>query len=80
VHFTEFNLDEKVDRSDFYGTQVLTLALIWHCFNDSMREWDGNRVLRCWKYLLVVFRAKGHCNYCKEAIMLLAQYHCLLSE
>jgi len=82
--YVYFDPDEKVQRDDkiyLYGTQVLTLALIWHNFNDSIREGDGDRVLACWKFLLIIFKAKkGHCNYCKEAIMLLAQYHCLLSQ
>ena len=83
LHHFRVHPDNKVARTDkvhLYGNQVLTLVLICHCFNDSIREGDGDRVLRCWKFLLVIFRAKGHCNYCKEAIILLAQYHCLLSE
>lgn len=82
-NFVSIDPDEKVQRDDkvhLYGTQVLTLAIIWHYFNDSIREGDGDRVLTCWKFLLVIFKAKGHRNYCKEAIMLLAQYHCLLSQ
>ena len=81
--FVNFNPDEKVPRSDnvnLYATQTLTLGLIWHAFNDSIREEDGDRVLACWKFLLLIYKAKGHRNYCKEAIVLLTQYHCLLSE
>lgn len=43
-HYTEFDPDNKVDRIDkvhLYGTQVLTLTLIWHCFNGSIREGMG---------------------------------------
>lgn len=72
--FVNFNPDEKVNRTDkihLYATQTLTLGLIWHAFNDSIREGDGDRVLACWKFLLVIFKVKGHRNYCKEAIILL---------
>lgn len=81
--FVNFDPDEKVKRTDkvhLYATQTLTLGLIWHAFNDAIREGDGDRVLACWKFLLVIFRVKGHRNYCKEAVTLLAQYHCLLSK
>ena len=81
--YVNFNPDEKVPRGDkinLYATQTLTLGLIWHSFNDSIYEGDGDRVLACWKFMLVIFKAKGYRNYCKEAIILLAQYHCLLSE
>ena len=82
-NFTSFNPDDKVARADkvhLYATQVLTLALIWHAFNDSVWEGNGDRVLTCWKFLLVIFKAKRHRNYCKEVIILLSQVHCLLSE
>jgi len=63
-----------------YATETLTLGLIWLAFNDAVAEGDGDRVLLCWKFLLVIFRVKGQRNYCKEAIVLLMQYHCTFSE
>ena len=77
--YVNFNPDEKVPRGDkinLYAIQTLNLGLIWHSFNDSIHEGDGDRVLACWKFMLVIFKAKGHRSYCKEAIILLAQYHC----
>ena len=78
-----FDPDKKVPRTDkihLYATQVLTLSLFWDVFHDAIREGDGDRILSYWKFLLIIFRVKGHRNYCKEAIILLTQYHCLLSE
>ena len=80
--FISFDPDEKVSRSDkvhLYASQLMALLLFWHSFNDAVREGDGDRVIRYWKFLLVIFRAKGHRNYCKEAIIMLSQYHILLS-
>ena len=73
---------DKISRADkvyLYASQLLTMLLLWHAFNDAVREGDGDRVISYWKFLLVIFRAKGHRNYCKEAIILLSQYHFLLS-
>ena len=80
--FVSFNPDAKISRADkihLYASQLMTLLLFWHSFNDAIREGDGDRVLSYWKFLLVIFQAKGHRNYCKEAIILLSQYHFLLS-
>ena len=34
---------------------------------DGIREGDGDRVLKCWSYLLIIFKATGHRNYALEA-------------
>jgi len=60
-----------------YTTEVLTLGLLWWEFKDAIKEGNGNRVLCYWKFL---FKAKNHTNYSKEAIILLSQYYCLLSD
>lgn len=38
---------------------------------NAIREGDGERVLRLWKVLLIIFRKSGHKNYAKEAALLL---------
>ena len=81
--FCNFDLDIKVSSNDkvyLYGKEMLNLGILWFAFNDAIKEGDGDRVLRYWKLLLVVFKAKHHTNYAKEAIILLSQYHCRLSE
>ena len=45
---------------------------------DAIREGDGIRVLRCWKYFFLFFRGSGHKNYCVEALTFLAQYYYVL--
>ena len=43
-----FDPMKKVDRGDkvhLYTTQLMTLLLFWHVFNDSVKEGDGDRVI-----------------------------------
>ncbi|KAL5510365.1 hypothetical protein EMCRGX_G005898 [Ephydatia muelleri] len=63
------------DRVKEYAMESLSLGLFLLEFKDAIREGDGTRVLRCWKYLLIIFRVTGHTNYCLEALNLLTQYY-----
>ena len=47
-------------------------------FCDAIREGDGERVLRCWKFLLPIFKNSGRKNYSLEALHFLYQYEFLL--
>lgn len=62
-----------------YASEVLNLGLLLMEFNDGVREGDGNRIIRTWRYLLLLFKANGHTNYSIEALMLLLQLQYLLS-
>lgn len=61
-----------------YAREVLMLGLFLMELNDSVREGDGHRLVRCWQYLLLLFKSTNHTNYAFEAFNLLAQYHFLL--
>ena len=63
-----------------YATELLTLGLLWHGFHDSSKEGDGERILRHWKFLLIIFKSTQHNNYAKEAVNLLLQANYLLSD
>ena len=69
----------KHDSVFAYACEVLTLGLLIKEFNDSVREGDGNRIIRCWRYFLLLFKANGRTNYSIEAFNLLAQHDFLLS-
>ena len=43
-------------------------------FMDATREGDGERIIRCWRYLLLLFKLDKRTNYSVEAFNLLAQY------
>lgn len=56
-----------------YAVDVLTMGLLWYGFRDAVREGDGNRIIRYWKFLLPIFRQEKHYNYANEAFLLIAQ-------
>ena len=61
-----------------YAKETLTMGLVFLEFKDGVRYGDGDRVLRCWKFLFLFFRASGHTNYALEALTLLSHYYYLL--
>ena len=41
-----------------YECEILNLGLLLMEFNDGIRENDGNRIVRCWQYIMMlVFKA-----------------------
>ena len=77
---TDNKAPDSTDTVYLYATKVITLGLLWHGFHDAIKEGDGERILRYWKFLLVAFKATGHRNYAKEAVNLLYQYYYVFSE
>jgi len=76
--------EESVDSSNadkvtLYAMKVLTLGLLWHNFHDATKEGDGNRIIRCWKFNFLAFKASNRKNYSIEALNLLLQVNFLLS-
>lgn len=65
------------DGVNAYAQELLTLTLIWAEFEDAIREGDGLRAIRCWRFFLLIFKAANRTNYSKEALILLVQYHVL---
>lgn len=63
-----------------YAKELLTLGLLYMEFSDSVREGDGTRILRCWRFMLLLFKAKDKRKYAIQAATLLFQYHYLFSE
>ena len=72
--------DPKVhDGVHAYACEVLILGLLVKEFNDAINEGDGDRIVRCWRYFLLLFKANGRKNYSVEAFNPLAQHDFLLS-
>lgn len=67
------------DKVCIYATELLSLAMVWHGFHDSIRE-DGEHILRYWKVLLVIFKSTNNHNYAKEAVNILFQYYYTFSD
>ncbi len=67
------------DKLCEYSVQLLRLGCFYMEFADAIREGDGRRVLRCWKYMVPIFSASGNTNYACEAANLLIQHNYSLS-
>ena len=52
--------DSEKDLVFAYAADLLTMTLFWYGFRDSIREGDGNRMVRYWKFLLAIFRAENN--------------------
>ena len=59
--FVQFAFDSKISASTDsvyeYTMQLLRVCLFYAEFADGIREGDGGRVLRCWKYTCFLFLA-----------------------
>ena len=78
------NKEQGRDRDDddqvrAYANKLLILGLFLIEFSDAIREGDGERIIRCWKYFLLLFKANNHTNYSIEALHLLVQINFTLS-
>ena len=67
------------DRTNGYAQGFLSFYWLYCEYEDAVKEGDGNRVLRCWKYFLQIFFVCGRTNYTLEAFRLLMQYYYLFS-
>lgn len=54
------------------GSAVLNDGLLLLELRDAIREGDGPRVIRCWKFLLLYWRQANHTKYSLEALHLTA--------
>lgn len=66
------------DLVQMYSKEVLTLGLMWLGFKDATKEGDGDRVIRYWRFFLLLFKSTRKQNYSVEAARLLIR-DCLLS-
>uniref|UniRef100_A0A1X7TUB5 DUF6589 domain-containing protein n=1 Tax=Amphimedon queenslandica TaxID=400682 RepID=A0A1X7TUB5_AMPQE len=80
--FAYCDQDDDVDGDDVkrYTMQILSQVLLFMEFVDGIREGDGEKILCCLHYLMLVFKARRRKNYSIEALNLLAQYHFFLPQ
>ena len=74
----EYVLERQRDDADrvlVYAKELLSLGMLYFEFIDGIREGDGTRILRCWRYLMLVFKATNKTKYAIQAATLLFQYH-----
>jgi L1 cell adhesion molecule like protein len=60
----------QADSVYAYSCETLTLGLLFLELKDGIREGDGTRVIRVWKYFLLLFKASNRKNYAIEALTL----------
>lgn len=57
--FVIFSFNNRTVQSDDqvfnYAQQILSLGCFYLEFCDAIKEGDGERVIRCWRYLLPIF-------------------------
>ena len=71
-------LPSAFDSVFSYSCETLSLGLLYLEFKDSIKEGDGDRVMRVRKYFFLLFKVSGRKNYAIEAFTLLSQYHLIL--
>jgi len=67
---TEAATDDSVYN---YTLDFMGIGMLWLGFHDAIREGDGDRIIRYWKFLMVVFRKTNHYNYSNEGLKLVLQ-------
>ena len=72
----QLQVDDKVCS---YAKELLTMGLLWFNFYDSIKEGDGERIFRMWKFNLLIFKAAKRKNYSIEALNLILQIDHVLS-
>ena len=70
-------IDHAPDGVLYYAREMLTFGLLLYEFEDAIREGDGKRVERCWKFFLLIFKASNRNKYALEAITLLTNIQLL---
>jgi hypothetical protein len=75
----KLNVNKQYDHVYAYASEILTLGLLLMEFEDSIKEGDGLRIIRCWRYFLLLFKSTKHVNYAIEAFNLLMQCDVMLS-
>ena len=61
----------RADGVFAYASEVLTLSLLNAEFEDAIKEGDGERVVRCWRFFLLIFKSSKRTKYSLEAVKLL---------
>lgn len=63
-----------------YQCSLMDHGLLYLNFTDAVAEGDGDRIMRCWKFLLLHFYAdRGSSKYALEALYLQLQQQAILS-
>ena len=75
VHFSYNNASVLSTKDEVfnYAREMLRLGCLYLEYCDAVREGDGERLFRCYRYLLPIFMASGSRNYSCEVFNMLYQ-------
>lgn len=76
----ESQASQNTDGVFNYHSGFLKLALLERDFQDSIKEGDGQRIVRLWKFKMLHFKQAGRNKYSLEALKLLLDIHALQSS
>ena len=73
---------KKTDDLYNYQTSFMELGMVIFNFFDAVSMGDGDRILQCWKFMLLYLKADGAGSrkYALESFYLICQNYSLLSE
>ena len=72
--------EQTTDDRYNYATALLKFGMIVFNFDDAVKEGDVERILRCWQFMMQIFRAYKHTKCSFVALQLFFFSTCLLSE
>lgn len=75
--------EDETKQDDMYQYNIRMARFGFLCleFYDAIKEGDGQRIFRCWKFFLVLFKGdeRGSTKYALEALYLILQVKAILS-
>lgn len=64
--------NKKADHIYNYACVRLSMGLFVRNFDDAVAEGDGARIIRCWKFMTLMYRSQHHTKYAFAGIQLQA--------
>lgn len=71
--------NKGVDARFNYACTRLSLGMLLFNFEDAVKEGDGKRVMRCWKFMMLIFKAYNHTKYAFAALQMQISIKVLLT-
>ena len=70
--------DKPKDDRYNYATLPLSMGMLLRNF-DAVKEGDGDRIIRCWKFAMLIYKAYGHNKYALATLRLQASVMSMLT-
>lgn len=64
--------DKPRDDRYNYATLRLSMGMLLRNFDDAVKHGDGERIISCWKFAMLIYKAYGHTKYVLAALHLQA--------